>query len=314
MGRGSGYGKVILFGEHFVIYGTLGIISALDRITTAVVMVIPGNQISMDDRRSGAKGYTEIKKTQQMESIQRMLRFLNLNNTGLYIQLNGNLPTFSGIGASGASSVAIARALSDELNLNLPDDMINSAAHEAEKAYHGDRTAGLDNVASTYGGLICFRKNNPPILERLRLLQPIEIVMADTGIVADTKALIEGVAERCKLNPERYNRLIQEADSTFQQAKKALIDLNLPRAGELMNVNHQLLKDIEVGHPELDHLCDIARRSGAIGAKQTGGGGGGCIVALTPSERLQEKVASSLELEGYSVLRTQVGDVRRTPL
>ncbi len=309
MGRGSGYGKVILFGEHFVVHGIPGIVSAIDSTADSEVRKVDAPGISIRDERKESRGYSENKKVQQKESIDRMLEAMGLEkNVSLDIWLGGNLPGFSGIGASAASSVAIARAISEEFGLNFSDERINQIAYEAEKAYAGT-PSGIDNTAATFGGLIWFKKNltGPNTIERLNIKEPVEIIMANSGIVADTKEMVLGVAERKKKYPEKYDQLFKQYEELSFKARKALEDFDLKRVGELMNDNHRLLHEIEVSCKELDYLIDLAGRNGAYGAKLTGGGGGGCIVALTPGKELQEKIAGIIEKEGFRVLRTKVG-------
>jgi len=310
MGRGSGYGKVILFGDHFVVHGVPGIVSAIDSTADAEVRKAE-DRITVRDERKGAKDYTERKKAQQEESIERMLRTLGIDpgKISLEIRLGGNLPSFSGIGASAASSVAIARAIADEFGMNLSDEKINDIAYEAEKAYAGT-PSGIDNTAATYGGLIWFRRNlgeGPNVIEKLSTRQPIEIVLCNTGIVADTKGMVAGVAERKKRNPKKYDSLFKQAEALAFTAREALQEFDLRKVGKLMNENHRLLQEIEVSCKELDYLVTLAREQGAFGAKLTGGGGGGCMVALTPRKELQEEVAAAMEKEKFQVLRTKIG-------
>ncbi len=310
MGRGTGFGKVILFGEHFVVHGLPGIVSAIDLTANAEVKKI-GEGITIKDERRGAKGYTEKKRTQQKESIERMLKTMGipLEKAFLEIRLGGNLPSFSGIGASAASSVAIARAIAEELEMNLSDERINEIAYEAEKAYAGT-PSGIDNTAATYEGLIWFKKNlsgGPNTIERLSIRKPVEIVIGNTGVVADTKKMVASVAERKKQNPEKYDPLFNQAESLAFQARKALEDFDLRKVGRLMNQNHGLLQEIEVSCKELDYLSNLALEHGAFGAKLTGGGGGGCMIALTPGKELQEAVATAMDKEGFKVLRAKIG-------
>ena len=310
MGRGSGFGKVILFGEHFVVHGVPGIVSAIDSTADAEVRKI-GEGITVKDERKGAKGYTGKKRTQQRESIERMLKTMGINpeKASLEIWLGGSLPGFSGIGASAASSVAIARAIVEEFEMHLSDERINEIAYEGEKAYAGT-PSGIDNTAATFGGLIWFKRNlggGPNTIEKLSIREPVEIIIGNTGIVADTKEMVAGVAERKKSNPEKYNPLFKQAEELAFTARKALEEFDLRKVGKLMNENNRLLREIEVSCRELDHLVNLAREQGAFGAKLTGGGGGGCMVALTPTEELQETVAKAMENEGFKVLRTKIG-------
>ena len=310
MGRGSGFGKVILFGEHFVVHGVPGIVSAIDSTADAEVKRI-GEGITVKDERKGAKGYTKKKRAQQKESIERMLKTMGVGpeKASLEIWLGGNLPSFSGIGASAASSVAIARAIAEEFEIVLSDEEINEIAYEAEKAYAGT-PSGIDNTAATYGGLIWFKRNlsgGPNAIEKLSIREPVEIIIGNTGIVADTKEMVAGVAARKKRNPEKHNPLFKQAEELAFTARKALEEFDLRKVGKLMNENHRLLQEIEVSCKELDYLVNLTREQGAFGAKLTGGGGGGCMAALTPRKELQEVVATAMEKEGFRVLRTKIG-------
>jgi mevalonate kinase len=311
MGKGSGYGKVILFGEHFVVHGVPGIVSAIDSSTDAEVKK-SAEGINVKDERKTAKGYGEEKRLQQLESIDRMLKAMGLNpKIALDIWIGGTLPGFSGLGASAASSVAIARAIAQELGMKVSNEKINQVAYEGEKAYAGN-PSGIDNTAATFGGLMWFKKNlggGQDKVERLSVKAPVEIVIGSTGKVANTKAMVEGVAERKNKNPQKYNPIFKRAEELAYEGRAALEFYNLNKIGELMNENHRLLQEIEVSSKELDLLVDLARKQGAIGAKLTGGGGGGCMFALTPGKELQSKVASAFKTAGYEFLATKIGVV-----
>ncbi len=309
MGKGSGYGKVILFGEHFVVHGLPGVVSAIDSTTDAEVkQSFKGLQIK--DERKTAKGYSEEKRLQQIESIERMLKTMGIDpKSCLDIWIGGTLPGFSGLGASAASSVAIARAIAQEFNMQVSDEKINQIAYEAEKAYAGN-PSGIDNTAATYGGLMWFKKDlagGLDKIEKLHLRRPIEIVIGSTGKVANTKAMVEGVAERKKKNPQKYDPIFKQAENVAVAGRKAFENYDLKKIGDLMNENHHLLQEIGVSSKELDSLVDLARKQGAFGAKLTGGGGGGCMVALTPGKELQGKVLSAIKFLGFEVLSTKIG-------
>jgi len=309
MGRGIGFGKVILFGEHFVVYGIPSIVSAIDKKTIAIVKRIEGSGWSLqDDREVITPGYKEGKLKQQRDPIERILRAAGINpaKTGIKITLRGDLVAGSGLGASAASCVAIARALNEEFGLGLSDEQINEIAYEGEKGYHGT-PSGVDNTAATYGGLIWFVRGEPNVIERIELREPVEIVVGNTGVVASTKAAVAGVRERKEKNPEKYGRIFREAEKIVHEARRALESYDMRSVGELMNRNHELLRAIEVSCKELDFLVELARDEGALGAKMTGGGLGGSMIALTPGRDLQERVARAMEREGFEALRTRIG-------
>ncbi|MEM2890254.1 MAG: mevalonate kinase [Candidatus Hadarchaeum sp.] len=306
MGEGKGYGKVILFNEHFVVYGVPSIVSAIEKATVARIERGEGSGWVLDDRRPATPGYKEEKQEQQRDSIERVLRAagVDLSRNLLKITLEGDLVAASGIGASAASCVALARALSQEFNLSFSDEQINQIAYEGEKAYHGN-PSGVDNTAATYGGLLWFIRGKP--IERISIKRPVEIVMGNTGLVANTEAAVAGVRERRQKNPVKYERIFKEAEELAYIARKALVDYDLRTVGMLMDRNHQLLQAIEVSCKELDFLVELARENGAYGAKMTGGGLGGNMVALTPGKDLQERVARAIKKEGFDALMTRIG-------
>jgi mevalonate kinase len=308
MGSGKGFGKVILLNEHFVVHGIPAIVSAIGSSTIAVIGPYSGKGWTLDDERVATPGYKKEKAEHQKESVQRILKSAGIDTerNPIHIVLEGDLIAASGVGASAASCAAIARALSDYFALDLSDERINELAYEGEKAYHGS-PSGVDNTAATYGGLIWFRKGNPDMIERLGLKKPVEIVMGNTGIVANTKAAVEGVRQRKEKEPQKYEKIFREAKELAGKTREAIETNDIKAVGHYMNKGHELLQSIEVSCLELDKLVDIARDNGALGAKLTGGGLGGYMVALTPGKELQEKVAGAIENEGFFALRTVIG-------
>jgi mevalonate kinase len=310
-GRGIGFGKAILFNEHFVVYGIPSIVSAIGNYTVARVEPITEKGFKLDDNRQATPRYKEDKLEQQKESIERILKKMNIDTTkqGVHIIIEGNLYCASGIGASAASCVAIARALSDHYNMDLNDEQINDIAYEGELAYHGT-PSGVDNTASTFGGLIWFQKGEESAINRIEIPNPIEIVIGNTGKVANTKAAVAGVRERKDKNPDKYNQIFDRAENITYLAKQALEEEDYKEVGKLMNENHKLLQQIEVSSRELDFLVNIARENGALGAKLTGGGLGGNMIALTPGKELQDRIATAIEKEGFQTVKTVVGASR----
>ncbi len=310
-GEGIGFGKAILFNEHFVVYGVPAIVSAIGKYTVARVESLDSPQYELRDNRDATPNYKKDKLEQQKDSMNRIFKALNLDlsKKGVKIELAGSLYAASGIGASAASCVAIARSLSEYFDLKLTDEEINNAAYEGEKGYHGT-PSGIDNTASTFGGLIWFEKSEPNVMEKISLGNPIEIVMGNTGKVANTAAAVAGVRERKEKSPEKYQNIFDRARNIAFLARRAFQDEDLEEIGKLMNENHKLLQQIEVSSRELDFLVNVARKYGALGAKLTGGGLGGNMIALTPGKELQEKVANAIEKEGFQTVKTVIGVTR----
>ncbi|MEF8848331.1 MAG: mevalonate kinase [Candidatus Thermoplasmatota archaeon] len=310
-GEGIGFGKAILFNEHFVVYGTPSIVSAIGKYTVAKISESEKPGWHLEDKRKATPGYKKDKIDQQKESIDNMINKmgLDLSKKGVNIYLDGTLYAASGIGASAASCVAIARAISDHFELNLSDEEINEIGYEGEKGYHGT-PSGVDNTASTYGGLIWFQKEEESKIEKISLHSPMEIVMGNTGKIADTSKAVAGVKERKEKHPEKYQKIFDRAENIAYLAKNAFKNEDHKEIGKLMDENHKLLQQIKVSSKELDFLVKLAKDHGAIGAKLTGGGLGGNMIALTPGRDLQNEVANAMEKEGFQTVKTVIGATR----
>ena len=311
MGAGKGYGKTILFGEHFVVYGLPAIASALGAFTTADVKVIEGSGWTVDDQRLATPGYKKKKYDESMQSIINVINHLKIDivNQKLEITFAGNLFAASGVGASAAQCTSLARALSESFNLNLDNEKINEAAYEGEKAYHGT-PSGIDNTASTYGGLIWFVKNLSGGKNTMDLLQSprkMLLVIANSGITASTTEVVADVRRLKEENPEKFENFFSQYKKLAEEAKKTLLEGNIVAIGNLMNKNHKLLQQITVSGEINDQLVEIALKNGAIGAKMTGTGRGGLVICLAENEDIQEKIVNAIEKIGYNAWKTTIG-------
>lgn len=302
MGRGIGFGKIILYGEHFVVYGMPALAAGIASKTEAFVSRTKQLGWTLDDCRPEVFGYKKKKKDEHNASIELVLNSagIDLSESGIHIELEGDLVCASGFGASAASCVSLARALNDEFNLGFDDEKINEIGYEGEKGSHGT-PSGIDNTASTYGGLVWFVRNlsgGPPTFERLKLKGSGYLTIAATGITASTTKVVGDVRARKEENPEWFENIADEYKKLVQEARTALLQFDVKRAGELMNRNHELLQDLTVSCKELDDLVEIARLNGAIGSKATGTGRGGNMLALAPDKETQDQIAQALERSG----------------
>ena len=311
MGSGKGYGKTILFGEHFVVYGLPAIASALGSYTTADVKAIEGNGWTVDDQRPATPGYKKQKHNEAMQSVQNVIDYLKIDtkNQKLEITFSGNLIAASGVGASAAQCTSLARALNDTFNLDLEDEKINEAAYEGEKSYHGT-PSGIDNTASTYGGLIWFKKSMSGGKNTMDLLQARKkmfLVIANSGITASTTEVVADVRHLKEKYPVKFEKIFNEYENLTKDAKNALTNGDIITLGDLMNQNHKLLQEITVSGDVNDKLVEIALKNGAVGAKMTGTGRGGLVIALAENEEKQVKIANAIESEGYDAWKTMIG-------
>lgn len=304
MAEGTGFGKTILIGDQFVLDEVPAIVSAISYETVTMVERIDGEGWVLEDNRIEVPGYKEKKKEQQVASINRILEVMNIDakKNPIKITVGGNLLAGSGVGASAASCVSLARALNTEFNLGYSIEEINRVAWQGEFPYHGV-ASGVDNTASTYGGLLRFwLKNGQQNFEQINPPKPFEIVLANSGITANTAALDEFIERQKKENPELFRSRLNTIVSQGSDMKMALEAGDLHKVGRIMTENHKLLIEMEMSHEILDYLCKLALENGALGAKVTGGGRGGYMVALTPGKDLQEKIASVFEKQGYHLI------------
>jgi mevalonate kinase len=310
MGKGSAFGKTILIGDAFVLREVPAIVSSIPFETECVVQRLDeGQGWILEDNRTEVPGYKQKKKDQQVDSINRILEVMNVDaqKNPIKITYGGSLLAGSGVGASAASCVSLARALNDEFNLNLSIEEINQIGWEGEFAYHGI-PSGVDNTASTYGGLILYHiKNEQTNWEHINLREPVEVVLGNSGVTADTSKLDAHVEAQEEKEPDLFNRRLQTVSDQALEMKKALEDHNLEKVGQIMTANHKILIEMDLSHETLIYLCDRAIALGALGAKVTGGGRGGYMSALTPGKDLQETVAKAFEDEGYKVIRATIG-------
>ena len=311
MGTGKGYGKTILFGEHFVVYGLPAIASALRSYTTAEVKLGDGSGWMVDDQRPATLGYKKKKFNEAMQSIKNVIEYLKIDteNQELEITFAGDLIAASGVGASAAQCTSLSRAINDTFDLNLNDEEINKAAYEGEKAYHGT-PSGIDNTASTYGGLIWFVKNLEGGKNTMDLLQSpkkMPLIIANSGITASTTEVVADVRRLKEESPKKFEKIFIKYESLAAEAKKALLEADITTIGNLMNQNHKLLQDITVSGEINDELVEIALKNGSIGAKMTGTGRGGLVIALAENEKVQDKIAKAIEKEGYDAWKTMIG-------
>ncbi len=310
MASGTGFGKTILIGDQFVLEEVPAIVSAISFETlTTVERRTSGEGWILEDNRIEVPGYKEKKKEQQKGSIDRVIEVMKVDvkKNPIKITVGGNLLAGSGVGASAASTVSLARALNAEFKLGCSIEEINYAAWQGEFPYHGI-ASGVDNTASTYGGLLLFwLSKGEQHFEKIKTPKPFEIVLANSGITANTALLDEFSERQKKENPKLFASRMDMIRSQGQEMKKALEAGDLKGVGKIMTENHKLLGEMEYSHEILDKMCKEALERGAWGAKVTGGGRGGYMISLTPGKELQDKVASGFEKEGYKVIRAVIG-------
>ncbi len=294
-----------------MVYGLPAIASALGSYTTAEVKVVDGKGFEVIDERPATPGYKEKKFDEAMQAIKNVIEHMNIDIScqKLEITFSGDLIAASGVGASAAQATSLARAINDHFTLMWDDEKINKAAYEGERAYHGT-PSGIDNTASTYGGLIWFQKNLNGGKNKMDILKSgkkMLLVIANTGVTASTVEVVADVRKLKEANPVKFEKKLNDYHMLALDAKVALLEGDTISIGKLMNQNHRMLQEITVSGEDNDKLVQISLKNGALGAKMTGTGRGGLVIALAENEEIQQNIANAIKVEDFDAWKTMIG-------
>jgi hydroxymethylglutaryl-CoA reductase len=304
--RSSACGKMILLGEHAVVYGRQAIAAPIPLAVEARVkdskdgiqMVIPRWGVeqrirSLEEHPQGVAGILAM-----------VLKELKLESRSMEIEVFPHIPRAMGLGGSSALAVAVIRALDTHFGVGLDAEQVNALAFECEKAAHGT-PSGVDNTVATYGKPLLYHRDEGPVFTELEIATPMTFVIGISGRESLTATHVARVRESWERQTDRYESLFDEIDALTTSAVGAIATGNHGELGELMNLCHGLLNALQLSTPELEELAYIARSNGALGAKLTGGGGGGSIIALAPDE--PQRVIDAIQAAGYQALEVSVG-------
>jgi mevalonate kinase len=263
----SAPGKVFLFGEHAVVYGKPGIAMAIKPRVFVTVRMSKHPQRAKSPYIDGCFDAMGVMGS---------------------VYINSQIPSSSGLGSSAAVTVATLSAINDEFSLHKTREEIANMAFEIEKKVQKGRASPTDTTVSSYGGLVLIsggsRRRLPP--------ENLHLVIGDSLVSHSTAKMVELVGEQKKKHPEIVDPILNAIEGV---SLSAIHHLNNPKElGRYMDMNHALLEALGVGHPQLSKIVLAARAEGAYGAKITGAGGGGCMVALCP-KHLKQRVANAIE-------------------
>ena len=291
-------GKIILFGEHAVVYGQPALAAPVTQVFTAVdVTDTLRAGIEVEAPAVGLHGELRALPLAHplRSTVENLFRALGIVSPPyLKITITSSIPVASGLGSGAAVSVALIRALSAHFGHALDDAQVNALAYETEKLHHGT-PSGIDNTVITYGRPVYFVRGE--LTETFEPGAPFSIVIGDTGVSALTKESVGDVRKLWEADKKRWEKVFAKVGKVTKRATAAIETGKIDKLGALMDENHALLQAMTVSSPELDKLVLMARAAGADGAKLSGGGRGGNMIALVRPERA-EKVASALLAAG----------------
>jgi mevalonate kinase len=297
--------KVILLGEHAVVYGSPALAAALDRGATATAERAERDRLTLGERTvTGGDGSDVASAFQALRE--------SLGAPPQVVTTTLEIPAGAGLGASAALGVALARAVLESaeprVELRAPDvrKRVLAAAAAWENVFHGN-PSGIDAAASECGG--CIQYSRETGAEPVPLARPLPLVVAVAGPPASTREMVESVARLARRRPEIVAKAMSGITSLVKNARLCVEAGDMPGLGKLMDLNQMLLSGLMVSTEGIERACETARRAGALGAKLTGAGGGGCVIALADLD--PEPVLAAWKNEGLECFAATVGGAER---
>ena len=307
MTTASAPGKIILFGEHAVVYGRPALAVPVTQVH-ADVEVSDGSRAGIWIHAPDIALHAELNSLPPDHAVGAAVRsvFAALGVSpfpSLEIRITSTIPVASGLGSGAAVTVAILRALSSMIHSPLSNGEINSLAYEIEKLHHGT-PSGIDNTVVAYARPVYFVRGQP--IEPFKVGAPFTLVIADTGISAPTKESVGDVRKLWEADKPKWEKVFDQIGEISEAARTAIERGKTDELGPLMDSNHALLQTLTVSSPELDHLTEIARKSGADGAKLSGGGRGGNLIALVEKYNAAHIAESLLSAGAKRTIVTEI--------
>lgn len=306
-------GKVILFGEHAVVYGRPALAAPVVQVRARATVEKTGRPdvalIAPDLNRSAL--LSEVHAHNPLAAVVRVVeQYCNCSlSDGYSLSVTSAIPIASGLGSGAAISVAIIRALMLYMGRGdtITREEVSRLAYEVERLHHGT-PSGVDNTVIAYEQPVYFVRHEPePLIESFATARPLRLVIGDTGVRSATKDVVGDVRRRWSADTDRFEAIFDACGRIAVAGREALAAGDLPAVGVLMNENHEWLVRMTVSSDALDHLVVAARRAGALGAKLSGAGRGGNMIALVTPETEAAVVDQLLAAGAARVFTSDVG-------
>ena len=308
--RSRAPGKIILAGEQFVVLGAPAVAMAINLYSYAEAKSNGAGlvNVGIDIPLHNVSNSRESSRGLRAQGFLRPLRLAaeatldHISRTGQGVDVNSEceIPIAAGLGSSASTTVSIISAVSTCEGAALERKEIFDLAFTPERFLHGN-PSGVDQATCIYGGIIEFTR--PSNIRQLRIKTDPILLLCDSGIHHETKALVGSVVKKSKILRKDFRDYLTQVRAVSRGVAKSLRTSDDDDLGQLMTVNHELLQKIGVSHPKLDHLVGVANQAGALGAKLTGAGGGGCIIAVCSSLASRERVARKLQRAGGTPIK-----------
>lgn len=298
--------KIILFGEHAVVYGTPAIAMAIERRIFVKAETLSEKKLVVLTGRKKVSFPLHILTPEGEFRYVKKAVAISLENTGyssgIKLEINSEIPRASGLGSSAAVSVAVLKAVHELYDVELSPEELAKLGHRVEREVQG-AASPTDTATSALGGVLLIKPGAG--IERIELNRDIPLVVGCTGIKRSTGKVVAGVRELRDRHPEIIDGVMECIGRLVLKAKCALESGDLKTLGELMDINQGLLEALGVSNLALARRIYSARKAGALGAKLTGAGAGGCMIALAPEH--QEKVKKVLGKNSFITTTARAG-------
>ena len=301
-------GKVILFGEHAVVYGQPAIAAPVMQVQATATVEPSSDGSGLTIVATDLSKRITLEQAPQDEPLAVASRLtidrLSAAEPDAILTVRSTIPIASGLGSGAAVSTALVRALANYLGQPLQPGEISDLVYEVERIHHGT-PSGIDNTVVAYEEVVYFVREHP--ITRLSVGEPFTLLVADTGKPSPTGEIVGRVRRTWKRERAHYDALFDQIGDTAEEARDAIEAGAIDDIGPLMDSNHELLIELGVSSPVLDELVETARLAGAIGAKLSGAGQGGNMIALVEDDDTGEQVAAALREAGAArVILTEV--------
>lgn len=295
--RTSAPAKIILFGEHAVVYGQPALAVPVNSLGVAVEAA-PDTATTIAGRDIFQTLPANVSPSDLLDPLLRMVALtadhFGQSSPPMRFTITSTIPVASGLGSGAAVSAALGRAVAAALGHTISDEALNTLVYEVERIHHGT-PSGIDNTVIVYAQPVYFIRGQTPTT--FTVGAPIRLLIADTGVSALTRESVGDVRKLTETDPQRAFPLIEAVGEVVRAAHIALIQGDTAKLGSLMVENHRLLQQLTVSSAELDTLVAAALDAGALGAKLSGGGRGGNMIALVTPET-EQSVAQALTRAG----------------
>ncbi|EFD88409.1 mevalonate kinase [Oenococcus oeni] len=296
-GFGQAHAKAHLLGEHSVVYGYPAIIAPLLSLTNKAEIIDSDTTVIETDNFSGSMYQLNYRFSGIYNLLVELLNFFESPDLTFKLHIKSNIPSKKGLGSSAAYAVSIVKAFCDYFDYQYTDEEVFKFAQIAENKNHG-KSSGGDTYAVMAEGPIFFDSNKDATI--LKLDTQAYIIIADSGTAGLTSQAVQLVADNYEKNPTVYGGYLKRMGEIADKGREEIIADDLKDFGQLMNENQLLLSKLGVSTPYLERLIKITLKHGALGAKLTGGGLGGSIVALTDKSETAKEIKSALSKSGAS--------------